>query len=225
MMGLTPFFRHFGALESLEDRLSRHPDALAGARRVIYRARHAALYASEWARARHDIEVEEVMIAALLHDLAEMLVWCFAPELAQRIDERLRGDPALRSADVQREVMGFPLLDLQLRLSREWNLPSLLANLMDDAHADNPRVTTVALALRLARHSAAGWYNAALPDDYAAVQRLLGMPAPQVVRSVRKVALAAARDWRWYESMPAAALLPLLPDEPPAAAHPAPPAP
>ena len=43
----------------------------------------------------------------------------------------------------------------------------------DDRHAEHPSVKTVALAVRLARHSAAGWDNPALPDDVADIATLL----------------------------------------------------
>ena len=63
------------------------PTALQGALAVISRARHAALYARDWAVLRHDIEIDEVTTAALLHDLAELLLWCCAPQLAMQIQD------------------------------------------------------------------------------------------------------------------------------------------
>lgn len=56
--------------------------ALLGVLQIIRRAQRAADYAQDWAIWRHDINMEEVRIAALLHDLAEILVWCSAPARA-----------------------------------------------------------------------------------------------------------------------------------------------
>ena len=89
MLGVSPFFAHFGDLPAVESVLAGNPLALEGLMRVIDRAHHAALYARDWAGLRHDIESDEVVIAALLHDLAEMLLWCFAPEPALRIQAML----------------------------------------------------------------------------------------------------------------------------------------
>jgi len=44
---------------------------------------------------------------------------------------------------------------------------------MDDANAHLPRVQNVTLAVNLARHSINDWNNAALPDDFAAIEKLL----------------------------------------------------
>ncbi|MEO6974856.1 MAG: metal-dependent hydrolase, partial [Gallionella sp.] len=47
-----------------------------------------------------------------------------------------------------------------------------------------PRVRNVVLAVNLARHSANGWNDTALPDDYRDIGELLRMPAEQVKASV-----------------------------------------
>jgi hypothetical protein len=46
---------------------------------------------------------------------------------------------------------------------------------MDPEHAEHPRVQNVKLAVDLARHSANGWDDAAIPDDFKAIEELLHM--------------------------------------------------
>lgn len=173
MLGVDPFFRTFDQLPVVETLLSRQPPALLGLLQVILRTQRASRYAHDWAFARHDLNVEEVALAALLHDLAEILLWCFAPEVAIEIRSRLQADRSRRSAVVQQEILGFPLVDLQLALCHAWHLPPLLTTMMDDRLAQTPRVQNVKLAVDLARHSVDGWTHAAIPDDFAAIQRLL----------------------------------------------------
>lgn len=173
MLGVEPFFRKFESPVTIEAMLGDEPQALLGALQVIRRAQRASRYAHDWAIARHDINVEEVALAALLHDLAEILLCCFAPKLTQRIRAMQQADSTLRSAAAQEAVLGIQAFDLQLALCRAWHLPELLKTLMDDAHADKPRVQNVTLAVNLARHSANGWDDAALPDDYTAIEQLL----------------------------------------------------
>lgn len=173
MLGIAPFFSNFETLTPVETQLQAYPTALLGLLRVITRARRAAQYARDWAILRHDHDVEEVTVAALLHDVAEILLWCFAPELALRIRELKIHKPGLRSQVAQRAVLGVSLHDLQLALARAWHLPQLLVTLMDDKFAANMRVRTVTCAVNLARHSANGWDDPALPDDFAAVEELL----------------------------------------------------
>jgi HD-like signal output (HDOD) protein len=207
MLGLDPLLEHFSGQESLQSRLAGNPQALEGALNVISRSRHAALYARDWAGLRHDIEIDEVITAALLHDFAELLVWCYAPDLAIEMQDRQR-EQHLRSEAVQRQVLGFPLIDLQLELAHGWQLPDLLCDLMDERHAATPRALNVSLAVALARHSGNGWDDAALPDDYAAIGRLIGLSADGARDRVIKTALKAAADWEWYGVPPAAAKLP-----------------
>lgn len=173
MIGIEPFFRDFQDLPTVEDQLKSHPKALLGLLRVISRARKAAHWAREWAIIRHDLDVDEIIVATLLHEVAEILMWCFAPPLALRVRDMQEADHSLRSATAQAEVYHITLLDLQTELSHLWGLPELLLSLMDHTKAENPRVRNVQLAADLARHSAHGWDDAALPDDFKAIVDLL----------------------------------------------------
>lgn len=174
MIGMGPFFKDFSDIPLLEDQLAGHPKALLGVLKVIKRARNAAHWAREWALMRKDIEVDEIVVAALLHDAAELLMWSFAPELALKIKEMQTADKQLRSAHAQKQVYGIQLSELQIDLVHAWHLPELLVRLMDH-HDDktSARELNVVLAVNLARHSANGWDDAALPDDYKAICELL----------------------------------------------------
>jgi HD-like signal output (HDOD) protein len=195
MLGVEPFFNTFADLTTVEDRLQPQPQAMLGLLKLIRRVQRAARYANDWAFWRHDLNVEEVTLAALLHDLSEMLIWVFAPTLALAMRKRQAADPSRRSADVQREVLGIDLRDLQLALARAWHLPELLLTLMDDAHAEHPRVRTVLLAVNLARHSAQGWDDAALPDDYKEIGTLLNLSEAAVIDRLRRIEPEAAPNW------------------------------
>lgn len=173
MLGIEPFFRAFEGPLTMEDMLKTEPQALLGVLQVIRRVQRASRYAYTWAFERHDMNVEEVAIAALLHDLAEILLWCFAPKLAIGIRDALRQDKSLRSRTAQQDALGFPLIELQKALGQAWHLPDLLNALMDDANAHLIRVQNVTLAVNLARHSIDDWDNPALPDDFSAIEKLL----------------------------------------------------
>ena len=173
MLGVEPFFRRFESPITIESLLKNEPQALLGVLHVIRRVQRASRYAHDWAFERHDMNTEEVALAALLHDLAEILLWCFAPRLAIEIRTLQSTDKTLRSATAQQQVLGIHLFDLQLALCDAWQLPELLKTLMDDANAELPRVRNVVLAVNLARHSANDWTNPALPDDFYAIEKLM----------------------------------------------------
>lgn len=173
MLGVEPFFRTFDRPLTLETLLDGRAPALLGVLQVILRAQRASRYAHDWAFARHDMNVEEVALAALLHDLAELLLWCFAPDLAIALRARLQAPRTLHRIDVEQDVLGFSLAELQSALCRAWQLPALLTTLMDHGNAHLPRVQNVKLAVDLARHSLDGWTDPALNDDLSAVEKLL----------------------------------------------------
>ena len=188
MIGINPFFRNFENLPLIEDQLQAHTKARLGLLKAVNRSRRAAHWAHEWAMLRHDLDVDEITIATLLHDIAEILMWCFAPSLPLRVNELQAQDRSLRSVTAQQEVYGIRLHDLQLRLVHAWGLPKLLTMLMDDTVPSqeneapaqespvekySPRVKNVSLAVDLARHSAHGWDDPALPDDFKAIEELL----------------------------------------------------
>jgi len=175
MMGITPFFRAFGPQPTVEDRLHDEPLALAGLRTVLRRAHRAASFAIGFAVHRMDPDAALIHQAALLHDFAELLLWCHAPRLALELQRLQSADPTLRSSVAQSAVLNVELADLQQALMRAWRLPQLLIMSTDDRHTKHPSVRSVALAVRLARHSAAGWDNPALPDDYAEAALLLNL--------------------------------------------------
>jgi hypothetical protein len=116
-----------------------------------------------------------------------MLLWCHAPALAIQISERQRIDPALRSRAAQRAVLGIELADLQQALMKTWRLPDLLTRISDDKHADSPAVISVTLALRLARHTAGGWENAAIAEDIIEISELLNLSPEAALQLVQDV--------------------------------------
>ena len=182
LMGIGPFFRNFSQLRTIEEHLHDQPVALRGLQGVLKRAWRAANFALGFAVHRMDNDADVIQEAALLHDFAEMLLWCHAPALAVEIAKRQHADPALRSAVVQREVLNIELGELEQALMRVWCLPELLIRITDDKHASHPQVRTVMLAIRLARHTQYGWNNAALPDDFADIAGLLNV-APHVAQA------------------------------------------
>lgn len=168
-----------------EEQLSKQRmDALICLLQVVKRAKQASSYAFDWAVRLHDLHFEEIRIAALLHDIAELLMWCFAPTDMLKIHAMQKQDKNLRSNHAQEQVLGFTLLQLQSALVVKWGLPKLLITLMDDSCAQHRRARNVTLAVNLARHAANGWNDAALPDDYASISELLQIPTDDVITMI-----------------------------------------
>lgn len=175
MMGIPPFFRAFEHQVSVEERLAVAPEALAGLERVLRRAHRGARFALAFAIHRTDPNAASIHAAALLHEFAEMLLWCHAPQLALAIRRLQDEDPRLRSSIAQRRVLHIELAELQRALIAAWQLPALLAETGREASAGNSGERTVALSARLARHTSNGWDNPAVPDDIGEIAELLNL--------------------------------------------------
>lgn len=193
MMGTSIFFNRLAPKKIVNEMLSTDLKALTELLKLIKRAHRGSYFATEFAVYHKDMHAEEIHVAALLHDLAEMLMWCFAPTQMNQIRQIQTLNKSFRSTDVQEKVLGFKLHDLQIALVAHFGLPPLLTKLMDDDFQDDKRVKNVVLAINFARHSANGWDDAALPDDYEAIakflrigvdrtKRVLGAPASKPTR-------------------------------------------
>ncbi|MFN0161842.1 MAG: HDOD domain-containing protein [Burkholderiales bacterium] len=175
MLGVPPFFEAFQDLRPVTEHFHTDMQAQLHLLGVLKRSRRAANHAAAWAVRRQDLDHEVIRTAALLHDFAEMLLWCSAPELAREIARRQADNPGLRSVEAQKAVLGTTLNELEAALLKRWGLPELLIRIVDDSVSGDVQERNVTLAVALARHSSKGWDDPALPDDFAALGRLLNV--------------------------------------------------
>ncbi len=185
MLGLEPMLRNIPAKPLAEEMLGKQTmEALICLLHVIHRSKQASSYAFDWAVHLNDLHFEEISIAALLHDIAELLMWCFSPAEMLKIRTMQQQDKTLRSNVAQTQVFGFSLDELKSELVAKWSLPTLLITLKDDQHTQLDRVRNVSLAVNLARHAANGWDDAALPDDYRDIAKLLKLDTDEVINLI-----------------------------------------
>jgi len=188
MMGISPFFRAFGPQPCVEDWLAERPEALAGLRAVLKRAHRGANFALAFAVHRTDPQAAVIHAATLLHEFAETLVWCHAPALALEIQRAQAADASLRSSVAQRSILHVDLGELQRALTAAWHLPALIGEVAASGHASRgSSARTVVLATRLARHTAQGWDNAAIPDDVAEISGLLNLSPAATLSLLREI--------------------------------------
>ena len=196
MMGVQPFFTRFSNLTSIEERLQSNPQVLTVLRRAASRSHHAAYQARDWAIYRSDIESEEVFVATMLAEVAELVLLCLAPDKAEKLGR----------ADAE-----FSLVELRDALLSAQKIPDLLLGMMDAGKHHHPRALNVALARAIARHAEQGWYGEAAMHDMEAAAAFLHLPLDDMIGRIHRTAALAARAWHWYGVVPAVASLLLLP--------------
>lgn len=187
MTGVSPFFRNFGLQPTVQDQLFDQPKALEGLTTLLRRTQRAAHFAMAFAVHRGDTDASVIYQAAILHDFAEMLMWCHAPTFQIEIIAMQKANPTLRTAALQRFVYNIDLDDLRQALMKLWHLPALLVRICDGKHPEHPSVRNVVLASRLARHIANGWDNPAVPDDVEEIAKLLNAPPRVTLAFLHKV--------------------------------------
>ena len=187
LVGISPFFRFFGPQPTLEDCLGDRPEALLGLNQVLQRANRAADFALAFGVHRLDPDAAVIHQAALLNDFAELLLWCHAPDLALCIQRAQRSDGTLRSKVAQQQFLNVGLAELQHALMLEWRLPDFLIQVSDSQQAHRPSVQCANLGIRIARHSALGWDNPAIPDDVSDVARLLNISSQAAMNLLREI--------------------------------------
>jgi len=146
-------------------------DTRPGLARCEARAVMAGQMAAAWSKSRSDVSPDEVLMAALLSEIGELLLWHFAPDMPQAALEALASGEAKRSAAAQEAVCGFRFKDLTLKCAEIWKLPDILVQMIR-GH-DTTRANLARLSRNTARHLISGPDNPALPDDLAAAKRLL----------------------------------------------------
>jgi HD-like signal output (HDOD) protein len=187
LMGISPFFAAFGPQPTVEEWLVERPAALVGLDESLRRAHRGANFALAFAVHRMDPDAAAIHAAALLHDFADMLLWCHAPLLALRLRALHQAEPTLRFREAQLRVLNVELAPLHQALMKAWRLPELLIRIADDRHAQQPNAKCVKLALRLARHTAQGWDDPAIAHDVGEIASLLNLSPAAALQFVQAI--------------------------------------
>jgi HD-like signal output (HDOD) protein len=186
--------------------------AKAGYSRAACRAFHAAFQAWDWAHIKNDHAPEEILLATLLHDVAEMALWVSAPEKMHLLRKLIFKD-RLHTDEAQYLALGESLEHFSRQIATQWHLPALVHEALRPENADKPRVRGVMLAVQLGRAAERGWYSPKMHSTLEQVAEYLGHSLDETTNHIHKNAVRAAREAPYFESRPAAALLPLLPGD------------
>ncbi len=173
------------------------------------RAFHAAVQARSFARKRKDDSPEEVFIATLLYRLGDMAFWAFAGEAGEVLDQELKQRSGETTDKVQCDVLGFPLRELTLGLSREWKLGALLEESLQGKSDRNPRAGNVDLGYQLAEAAEKGWKDPGVTRLVERIAENLYLPVDDVRTLVQENAREAAETAAFYGADQASQLIPL----------------
>jgi hypothetical protein len=178
--------------------------------RTACRAFHAAFQAWDWAHIKNDHAPDEILLATLLHDVAEMALWVAAPEKVHQFRKLMLKD-GLSTDEAQYIAFGESLEHFSREIAAHWHLPGLVNDALRPENANLPRVRCVMLAVQLARSAERGWYWEKTERVMLQLAEYLDAPLDDTIIHVHKNAVRAAREAPFYNARHAASLLPMLP--------------
>lgn len=168
-LGPARIRQHLQEAVLLED-LGLSPRHHDGYMRYLTQACHCAYQARSWSLQRQTIEPEEVELAALLQNIAELALWCFGGEAMLQIEHQLHIEKQSYEG-AARHVLGCDMRELGRQLAQAWYLSELCIDGLASDCRGYTLATGVALASRLARLSAINWYG---KESLEAVQAVAG---------------------------------------------------
>ncbi len=176
------------------------------------RSFHAAVQAKQLASLSKDKIPEEVFIAALLCRLGQIAFWCFAGDLADRLDNAMKRQ-GVTQEQAEEEILGFRLSELTRTLSKEWHLSPLLEDALDARMASDPRVRSIAIAHQLAVNVEQGWDSPKVKQLIKKASEVMKVPAEKLTKMLHSGAKDAADIAEKYGMPRASRLIPMPYDE------------
>lgn len=214
VIGLPPLFNALSRLPVVEGVMAGKEKLLELLLRSVSQSFHVSYQARDWAALRKDTGAEEVEVAGLLKNSAELLLLYFAASEMRQTRSLMRKQ-GLSAEEAERQALGASLAEIQSELFAAWRMPKLILDVMgaNAASATQPRCQIVPLASGLMRRAAKGWHEAALEGDYQALGELLHISPEDAAAIVHVNAAISGRAWHWYGVLPPGAWLPMLPGE------------
>lgn len=183
--------------------------ARAGYARTACRAFHAAFQAWDWAHIKNDHNPEEIFLATLLHDVAELALWVNEPEKIHHLRKLIFKD-GLHADEAQYLAFGESLGHFSRKIAVSWHLPPLVQDSLRPENSRNPRIQGIMLAVQLGRAAEYSWHSEKMLHTLKLVAEYLDASVEETTSHIHNNAVRAARESGFYGSRPAAALLPLL---------------
>ena len=180
--------------------------------RYVAEACHCACQARDWAELRGVNEPEEMYLAALLQNIAELALWCYGGDDMAKIEHETQVNK--RSyVEAAKKVLGCSMRELGVALAERWCLSELTIDALKSDYKGFTLATGVALASRLAHSASSNWYDTLTRQCIEDIATYKGKAVGDVERRIHQNALAMTDDFVRLGYMPPARLLPMLADE------------
>lgn len=155
------------------------------ANQEIAQAIHAAVQARELAIILQDISPEEVFIATLLHNIGSIAFWCSNSKQATQINHLIEKQK-LDAHAAEKQILGFTLQDLSIKLSKSWHLGGLIEESVCQTETRNRRTQIVSLGSEISKAVKSGWDSNAMKDCQKKIEELYGELSGAIISKFKK---------------------------------------
>ena len=183
-----------------------------GYMRTMANACHAALQAKNWAQQRNVMQPEETQQAALLQNIPELMLWCYADDAMAQIEflHYVKKKPYESAA---KEVLGCGMRELGTAIAEKWYLPEMAQDGLRSRQDDYTLATGVSLAAELSRVVSQNWYGQQAHNIIQRIAKYKAKPEGEIEHRLHLNAVEFTELFLQNEYAPPAKLLPLLADD------------
>lgn len=127
--------------------------------------------------------IEPIYIATLLQNLGLLMVLCFGQETGEELARAYQTSDK-SPEDIEKEILGFPIKELSLRLAKEWDLGKTLEASLKTKISRSTFYYSITLARDLAENLKKGWYHHDSFVTLQEMQTITELPFDEVVELV-----------------------------------------
>lgn len=213
LLGMTQFFERFSRRPAIEVQFAQDPARLQAILDRIQLAQLSAEVVHYVARQRLDSKIEEVTLAALLHDIVDLFLLISHPQPPNPMASPCASLLLWQSPEVQTAQFGVCYGDLLRAMPGAFKVPQLLLELMADQQLDQPRGLMVQACVALVRHLQFGWWDAQIARSIDAIAQLGAHHPATVWRDICRIMIEFTRHHAAAAWFSPAMSLPLVPGD------------
>jgi len=194
------------------EELNLPPENLQGYMRVMGQSCHAALQAKSWGEQRNVVQFEEIQLAALLQNITELMLWCYAENTMSEIEQACYVDKQTYE-EAANKVLGCGMRELSVVLAEKWGFPEMAVDALNSKLDDFTLATGAALASELARVVDISWYSREAENLIEKISKYKGKKSGEIERRLHLNAVNMSTILLDKNYKAPARLLPQLADE------------
>lgn len=154
--------------------------------RLLAKSFFAAVHSRTLAKEMGHKDLEEIFIAALLHDIGEMSFWCIATDEEVQKYEKALQDPKKSPEQAQLSALGFYFRDLTCQLVKKWNIHNVLEEVLQDDNLSSENTRLIHFGKKMATIDISGKESKEDIQKIKEIAKFLRLETPELKALLKK---------------------------------------